>query len=65
MEMSLILQVLGRNLKYWTNEIVAIHPKVVEMFQSGPKWWTDRATLPFLAVWLKMTKVRSLSLTSF
>ncbi len=25
---------------------MAMHPIVVEIFQSGPKWWTDQPTPP-------------------
>lgn len=27
----------------FVQNVLAIDPKVVEMFQSGPKWWTGQA----------------------
>lgn len=26
---------------------MAVHPVVADIFQSGPKWWTDQPLLPF------------------
>ncbi len=36
----------------WTSvqNFMAIHPIVVEIFHSGPKWWIDLVTLPSLEI---------------